>query len=421
MPLRLKLVLALLLTSLAAVALVGGLSYVRVSQRLDSLRAEQAEHHFRSQVAAYLARYGSWQQGQAQLPFHQFMGRRGPPGEGPNGPPRPDEGGPRSGEEVPYRFILTDADYRVLLGGGRYEDGHPLPLAARAQARPVYEQGRIVAYVSAEGVLAPSAAERQFLATLREALLLGAVGGAALALLLGLWMAGRLSRTVRSLTQAVQAMADGQLDQQVASHGHDEVARLARAFNQMSSALAQSQAAQHRQQGLIEQQAARLRELSQRDGLTGLYNRRHFDEQAPQLLAQARRHGRPLSVLMLDVDWFKQINDRFSHAVGDAVLRQLGDLLAGALRQPDLLARYGGEEFIVLLPDTTLAQARELGERLRAQVAAFAWTGLHPELRVTISLGLSADPQATLAGLQQQADARLYQAKAGGRNQLCCA
>lgn len=134
------------------------------------------------------------------------------------------------------------------------------------------------------------------------------------------------------------------------------------------------------------------------------------------------RERRALSVMIGDIDHFKAINDRYSHAIGDAVLRMVADVLRAALRPGDLAARYGGEEFVMLLRDTGAAEAATLCERLRQAIAAADWQEIHPDLAVTISIGVCSDlgldgPDGMIAA----ADARLYQAKAEGRNRVCAA
>ncbi|HEY9104947.1 diguanylate cyclase [Chitinimonas sp.] len=436
MPLRIKLILALLLTSLLAVALVGGVAYLRVTGKFDELRRQQAENHFRGAVASYLAQYGSWQAGVAQERFDHYMerqrGQRPPPGPDNMPPPPPPEfnmgplGGPPEGggprHEPPFRFILTDDQYRVMLGAGLYEHGQALPPEARQHARPVVVDGRVAAYVSAEGTFGPSRQEREYLATMREALLFAGTIASLLAVLLGLWFAGRLAGALQKLTHAVEAMRQGELRQSVPVNGKDEVAALGRAFNTMSEQLAESHAALQASHRTISEQAEQLREMSIRDALTGLYNRRHFDEQARQLFEQCQRYERPLAIVIADIDHFKRINDQLSHATGDAVLRQVGALLQSHVRQSDLVARYGGEEFVLALPETTLPQAAALCEKLRDLLQHFPWSQLHPELKVTMSLGLCADlSKGSLEAMLQTADARLYEAKAQGRNRLCFA
>ncbi|HSI56829.1 MAG TPA: tetratricopeptide repeat-containing diguanylate cyclase [Ideonella sp.] len=162
---------------------------------------------------------------------------------------------------------------------------------------------------------------------------------------------------------------------------------------------------------------AELERHSFEDPLTCVANRRAFDQRLQQELKRAQRHGSPLSLALIDVDFFKQINDRHSHGVGDTVLRKVAQLLRTPLRQTDLLARFGGDEFAMLLPDTEPAGARTLCEKLCQTVAAHDWSALAPGLRVTLSIG-TAPLRSSAEGLMQDADAALYGAKAGGRNQV---
>jgi diguanylate cyclase (GGDEF)-like protein len=148
------------------------------------------------------------------------------------------------------------------------------------------------------------------------------------------------------------------------------------------------------------------------DALTGVLNRRGLEA------AFERVRGREAFALaMLDVDHFKQINDRHLHVVGDAVLRRLGALLQDALRGPDTVARYGGEEFVLLLAERDMAVARAVAERLRLRIEAEPWFDLAADLAVTVSIGLTAaHPDETLAAVLARADMQLYRAKQKGRN-----
>jgi len=436
MSLRAKFMLALLLTGLAAVAMVGGLAYVGMTKKVDSLRRERAVEHFHEAVTVYLTQYGSWQASPGKQGFDSFMharddGRPPPPDDERRGPeddsrppPPPDRGPGRGGRggEPPYHFILADQDYRVVLGAGVYEHGEALPEAARKDARPVEVRGRVVAYVSPEGVITPSKQELQYLAAMREALWYGVSGAAVLALLLGVLLSRGLARTLGHLTSAVRAMHGGSLLQRVPVEGKDEVAELAAAFNAMSEKLARTHEELSESHQTILAQSEQMRELSVRDALTKLHNRRHFDEQANTLFSHAVRHKRPLSVVIGDIDFFKKINDQFSHATGDVVLRQVGEILRSHMRLSDLVARYGGEEFVIAFPETELPQAAALCDKLRAMIEAFPWHQVHPELKVTMSMGVYADLAAgTAEAMLQKADALLYRAKETGRNRVCFA
>jgi len=128
---------------------------------------------------------------------------------------------------------------------------------------------------------------------------------------------------------------------------------------------------------------------TRKDSLTGLANRREFDQRLAVEYERSVRHEHPLSVAMFDLDHFKAVNDRHGHALGDEVLRQVGRILRQQSRSADLVARYGGEEFVMALPDTGLLEARALCERIRREIASFDWPALAPGLAGTISIGVA--------------------------------
>lgn len=171
---------------------------------------------------------------------------------------------------------------------------------------------------------------------------------------------------------------------------------------------------------------ARLRRDGFTDALTGVANRRFFDRRLHEEISLWRRRGECLSCLLVDLDHFKQINDRHGHQIGDLVLQQVARTLNLGLRTSDVLARYGGEEFILLLPDTDSAQAADIAERLRAAVAALTWPQTPGgRLQVTASFGLAcidSSQRTTLDDparwLLRQSDSALYLAKAAGRNRV---
>ena len=154
------------------------------------------------------------------------------------------------------------------------------------------------------------------------------------------------------------------------------------------------------------------------DGLTGLTNRRAFDEQLKRLLNETDRFGQPLALIVADIDHFKRINDTWGHEAGDDVLRWVARKLTEGVRNVDVCARYGGEEFAVLLPQTSLAGAADLADRLRHAVEARPVKFKGEEISVTISLGVASYPEAVTAreNLFRAADKALYDAKKAGRN-----
>ena len=164
-----------------------------------------------------------------------------------------------------------------------------------------------------------------------------------------------------------------------------------------------------------------VREQAMKDPLTRLGNRRYFMERAQAALARRQRRGGSLAVLMLDIDRFKEINDRYGHQAGDDVLRALGGLLASSVRGSDVCGRLGGEEFALVLQDEGREGAAAAAERLRAAIEQLnVGSGRKEWIRFSASIGAAACPQdgETLDALLQRADARLYQAKESGRNRV---
>lgn len=183
-----------------------------------------------------------------------------------------------------------------------------------------------------------------------------------------------------------------------------------------------------RTQLTLKQQSDLLRRLAFIDGLTGLHNRRAFDERLARELRHAARTVQPLALALIDVDFFKPYNDHYGHQAGDDALRAVAQALQQAMLRPvDLAARYGGEEFVCLLPETAAAGAQAVAERLRAAVQALALPHAHSQAApvLTVSIGVAAwptqldRPAPAPEALIQAADAALYDAKHGGRNRVC--
>jgi len=156
------------------------------------------------------------------------------------------------------------------------------------------------------------------------------------------------------------------------------------------------------------------------DDLTGIFNRRYFNQQFPVEVKRAERYKRNLSVMMIDIDDFKQINDTYGHLKGDEILRAIAGIMKNNLRKADLLFRYGGEEFVVLLPETTVQNAYRVGEKLRKKVETHFRTTDYQiaDYGVTVSIGIANFPVDAYSGekVLQLADERLYQAKNSGKN-----
>lgn len=163
-------------------------------------------------------------------------------------------------------------------------------------------------------------------------------------------------------------------------------------------------------------------ELAFSDGLTGIFNRRYFDQRYQREIQRAKRYTRTLSILMIDIDHFKKYNDYLGHLMGDEALRRVSRLLEGNLRKADIICRYGGEEFVVLLPEIDLEHAEHVAEKLRKAMITVDFEGEErlPSKNLTISVGVASFPQNGLTAEEvlKQADDSLYVAKGSGRNKV---
>jgi diguanylate cyclase (GGDEF)-like protein len=441
--LRLKFTLALLTTSLAALLTVGLVSHWMLYREFSQLALDRSFSNFQADVKAYYEEYGSWDAGREVEPFPDFSHRRHDPkqnggriepgapapdgapnagplsdahrGPGEGGPPPP--GGIRG--RVPFRFLLLDADGTVIAGDPAYQHGQSIPASLRATAQPIVVNGKVAAW--AVPLKNPNllAEDHAYMDAMEQSLAIGSVIALAFTLVLAALFGSRLGYRLRTLTRAAIAISKGELRQRVAVVANDEIGQLAEAFNKMSGDLERAHEELKRSGERIQQQAEQLREQSIRDSLTGLYNRRALNECGLELYAQAERYHQPLSVMICDIDHFKRINDTFSHTVGDQVIKEVARLLKEHTRGSDVVARYGGEEFVVLLPNTPQHQAVHGCDGLRRLIEEHNWSAIHPDLRVTISGGISqASCSSGFESMIAGADGYLYEAKRGGRNQI---
>jgi diguanylate cyclase (GGDEF)-like protein len=169
---------------------------------------------------------------------------------------------------------------------------------------------------------------------------------------------------------------------------------------------------------VMQRLVSELEHLSSHDSLTRLLNRRAFEQQMAHEIAASHRSGSPLGLLLIDIDHFKRVNDRFGHATGDAALRLVAERLAAAARRSDVLARLGGEEFGMLLPSSDAAGIRQAAERLRSAVGTHAIACPDAELPITVSIGASMrlSGETDAEAMLRRADQALYRAKAEGRD-----
>jgi diguanylate cyclase (GGDEF)-like protein len=175
------------------------------------------------------------------------------------------------------------------------------------------------------------------------------------------------------------------------------------------------------QKQALEVRAAELERDSREDQLTRLGNRRRVDDDLPRLIERSRHSGHTLCLAVADIDHFKQVNDRFGHGMGDEVLREVASEFRERIRTGDMVARIGGEEFVIVFCNTPVPTALAICERLRTAVEGRAWGHLHADLKITISIGLSALRDGdTPRALLERSDACLYEAKHAGRNRVHC-
>jgi len=170
----------------------------------------------------------------------------------------------------------------------------------------------------------------------------------------------------------------------------------------------------------LEDALAIIAEQSVRDPLTGVYNRRKLDEQLRSEVSRAARYERPLSLIMLDIDHFKRVNDGFGHPGGDEVIRHIAKLVSACVRDSDAVGRYGGEEFVIILPEVPAAGALVVAERIRACVAASPVIFKQTSIAVTVSLGVAENGKSSRSPetLLGEADEALYASKENGRNRV---
>lgn len=172
---------------------------------------------------------------------------------------------------------------------------------------------------------------------------------------------------------------------------------------------------------IVEQRTEILKWLAITDPLTGLYNRRYFMEQLEQEFKRSRRYERDLSLLMIDIDFFKRINDTYGHQTGDLVLRKISSIVESQLRDADLAFRFGGEEFMVILPETSLQDASNVAERMRTEIMHSYYHHDESEFNVTVSIGIisvKCNQVESIDSLIKKVDDNLYMAKKSGRNQI---
>jgi len=239
-----------------------------------------------------------------------------------------------------------------------------------------------------------------------------AVALSGIAILIGLVLSRGLTAPLQSLMTVTEDIAAGNYNPALKIKSNDEIGQLADYFVDLGKRLSQR-----------ESELEKTTELAIRDGLTGVYNHRHFAVRGEEFFNLSKRSGRKLSVILVDIDFFKKFNDTYGHQQGDQVIRDIAQVLTKSTRDTDFVARYGGEEFVVIAPDTDMEGAKNLAEKIRIAYESHKIKNINDEgyLSSTCSLGVSCLNNGTFENfkaLVELADKGLYVAKKSGRNKV---
>jgi diguanylate cyclase (GGDEF)-like protein len=260
----------------------------------------------------------------------------------------------------------------------------------------------------------------------RRAFLAGGASLVLLALVITFLVTAQVLRPVRRLAEGALRLSDGDLDVQIPPGGRDEIGDLTAAFNFMSRSVLEERRNVEQARDDLARSNAELRRTNEvlerlaiTDGLTGLYNHRHFQDCWEREMGRAKREGRPVSLLMIDLDHFKAYNDRYGHTAGDEALCGVAHALRASLRNCDLVFRYGGEELTVILSGCESVGAAEVGEKIREVLRALPRSAERPG-PLTVSIGVASFPAdgALPREVLDRADAALYIAKSEGRDRV---
>jgi len=341
------------------------------------------------------------------------------------------------GQEVALKLVTREA---LLLAGSGSMQAEPLkPVLTKEVAERLFsgeraplgyegsEGGKVVGTLKKVpelnwGVVAEKDREKAYaqIVRLRNLTLLLV---AAVLIVIGLcayWLGVAMVRPLRLLTGGAARVSAGDLDVDVPVRTRTEIGYLAEVFNDMVAKLRRGRQELATANEALLEKNKQLEALSITDSLTGLYNRSHLMETLAAEVARSRRHYRPFTLLIMDIDHFKSYNDTYGHLAGDEVLRRTGLLLKESIRNCDYAARYGGEEFIVILPETGPEDGVETAERIRNQIAEKEMGSDGTPLRVTVSVGVASFPKDgdDPHSLMKRADVALYEAKRRGRNRV---
>ncbi|MDF2546193.1 MAG: signal transduction protein [Anaerosolibacter sp.] len=222
------------------------------------------------------------------------------------------------------------------------------------------------------------------------------------AVLVGIFFSHTLVGRIKKIMEYMGQVESGNMKDHYHCRGNDEISELNRKFNQMVDTLNHTM--------------TEMEKMVMLDGLTKIYNHKYMYERLDQEIQEAKRYGKHLTVIMVDIDHFKKVNDVYGHQVGDHVLSKLAMFIKDNLRSMDIVGRYGGEEFMIILPETALAQGYMVADKIRQLVESMEWE--EKNLKITISGGVTAWMDEGALKMVKKADDLLYQAKKNGRNRI---
>ncbi len=250
------------------------------------------------------------------------------------------------------------------------------------------------------------------------------LGVGAIAILAALRIAQSILKPIHGLSIGARRINEGLVGVKIPKGADDEIGMMIETFNEMAMKITLSQAELQYKNKMLNSQNDRLQEMNDRleklsvtDGLTGLFNHRHFWNLLNTELTRVNLHSGNLALVLLDLDDFKRVNDKFGHSVGDLLLQTIATVLRDTIRDTDIVARYGGEEFAVLLPDTDESGVQQVAEKVRASIEAIRFNVADTDivLKVTVSIGVSVF-RGNRREFFNAADRALYQSKAAGKN-----
>jgi diguanylate cyclase (GGDEF)-like protein len=312
--------------------------------------------------------------------------------------------------------LLLDVSRGDVVADAKLPDSTPLRYIQTSLAAPL--DGRLAVTIRAADAERPARDSRGRVLGL-------ALLGVGVMLVAFVWATRGVLRPILFLSEGARRLSAGDLNVFLPVWGRDEIGALTATFNEMIRRLREGRETIEDARDELARANEELRAANQTlealaitDGLTGLYNHRHFQDTLEREIRRCDREGRPLSLLMLDIDHFKQFNDRWGHTEGDAALRRVAGQMMKTIRTSDSAFRYGGEELALLLPGCMKEQARDVAEKVRLAVED-SWTrrgAAGPRLTVSIGVATSPEDARVARALVDAADGALYAAKAKGRN-----